>query len=245
MLLIKKRIKLKLGFIIFSRLDSQRLPKKALLEINGKSLLERVLDRCKNANLDLPIIIATSTRLIDDQIENFSNNNKILIYRGELNDVALRAINCCKSFKLDGFIRICGDRIFMPYEVVRTAYKLYEDNNFDLVSNTLYPSYPKGCTVEIIKLSSLEFAYKQGLNTYQKEHLTSFYYNNLEKFCIKGIPDYIENVSDHNLSLDTYEDFDKFKNMIEGFDGNIEKLLLKDIISLSRQSDLEIIDAKS
>ena len=51
-----------------------------VLEINGKSLLERVVDRCKNANLDLPIIIATSTRLIDDQIENFSNNNLLIRY---------------------------------------------------------------------------------------------------------------------------------------------------------------------
>ena len=127
----------------------------------------------------------------------------------------------------------------MPFELVRTAYQIYQNNNVDLVSNTINSSYPKGCTVEIIKLSSLEFAYKQDLSIHEKEHITSFYYNNVEKFCIKVIPDYIENVSNLNLSLDTFEHFNKFKKMIEMFDGNFEELLLDDVIKLYRKLDLE------
>ena len=38
---------MKVGAIIFSRMDSKRLPGKALVEIEGRSMLGRVIDRAK------------------------------------------------------------------------------------------------------------------------------------------------------------------------------------------------------
>ena len=234
-----------LGFIIFSRLDSKRLPRKALLELNGKTLLERVIDRCKNAELNIPIIIATSDRFVDDEIINFCKYKKLPFFRGPLDNVALRAIDCCKEFNLDGFIRICGDRLFMPYEFVQIAYDIFKLNDVDLVSNSVNTkTYPKGCTIEIVSSNALEKAYKQGLNLYEKEHLTSFFYSNQEKFCIKSIPDYVDDEHAHNLSLDTIKHFEKFEDIIKKFKGNIEKLSLEEILKLSKNWDMEALNEK-
>ena len=40
---------------------------------------------------------------------------KVLIFRGNLNNVVKRAYDCCKRFDLDAFVRICGDRILFDY----------------------------------------------------------------------------------------------------------------------------------
>lgn len=244
MLVREEYSKLKLGFVIFSRLDSHRLPRKALLKIQGKTLLERVIDRCKNVALNLPIIIATSDRPVDDEIVTFAESKKIKFFRGPLDDVALRAINCCTEFNLDAFIRVCGDRIFMPYEIVNLAIDLFNKTDVDLVSNFINQTYPKGCTVEIINTNSLKWIYKQGLDTYEKEHITSFFYNNQEKFRIKNIPDYIEDAHNHNLSLDTIADLEKYAKMIKNFNGNIEKISLKETLILSHKWDLEALNDK-
>ena len=52
-----------IGAIIFSRFSSQRLPGKALIDIQGRELLGRVIDRSRHIkNID-EIIVATSSEL--------------------------------------------------------------------------------------------------------------------------------------------------------------------------------------
>lgn len=38
---------MKVGAIIFSRMSSKRLPGKAMIDISGKTLLQRVIERTK------------------------------------------------------------------------------------------------------------------------------------------------------------------------------------------------------
>ena len=64
------------GLIIFSRLDSSRLPQKALKKIGKKPLLEYVLERAKQVQGKKIIIIATTKRAIDDKIASFAKQTK-------------------------------------------------------------------------------------------------------------------------------------------------------------------------
>ena len=50
----------------------------------------------------------------------------IEVFRGSYKDVALRAINCCEYFNLDGFIRVCGDRVFLPHELITQSIEIYK-----------------------------------------------------------------------------------------------------------------------
>ena len=61
---------MKIGAIIFSRMDSKRLPGKALVKIGGRPMLGRVIDRSKCTMTD-NIIVATSFREIDNEIVLF------------------------------------------------------------------------------------------------------------------------------------------------------------------------------
>jgi len=102
----------KIGGLIFSRFDSTRLPGKALLEINGREMLGRVIDRAKKIpGLD-GIVVATTDREVDDTIAEFASKENVGCFRGSLDDVAFRAFKACESFGFSKFVRICGDRPF-------------------------------------------------------------------------------------------------------------------------------------
>ena len=56
----------KIGAIVLSRIDSSRLPGKALAK--NKVLIEYVLERALNGNEICDVTVATSCRKIDDPI---------------------------------------------------------------------------------------------------------------------------------------------------------------------------------
>ena len=141
----------KVGAIIFSRYDSSRLFGKALIDIEGRNLLGRVIDRTKLIKGLNKIIVATSNRKIDDKICRFANDQDIETFRGSCDDVYERAIETCEKFNLDIFARICGDRPFFDFDLISKAIKISQEYNYDLVT-TMYPrTYPPGLTTEVIK----------------------------------------------------------------------------------------------
>ena len=60
--------------IIPARLDSSRLPKKVLLDLKGKTVIQRVYEQClKVKNVD-GVYIATDSIEIKEVCETFTNN---------------------------------------------------------------------------------------------------------------------------------------------------------------------------
>ena len=114
-----------IGAIIFSRFDSSRLYGKALIDIEGRCLLGRVIDRAKLIKGISNIVVATSERKVDDPIQEFAKNEGIGTYRGSCDDVYKRAIEACNKFKFDIFARICGDRPFLDYELISKGIKIF------------------------------------------------------------------------------------------------------------------------
>ena len=103
-LLLFKIKKMKTGAIIFSRMNSKRLPGKALKLISGKPLIEWVVDRVKQIRNVDHICIATTKNAEDDLIEEFATSKNIDFYRGKDKDVAHRALGACLKFNYKNFL---------------------------------------------------------------------------------------------------------------------------------------------
>ena len=146
---------MRVGAIIFSRMQSKRLPGKAMIDILGKSLLERVIERTQKINLIDHISVATSNLTQDDIIYNYAISKGIDIYRGDENDVAMRAFETGSFFKYDCFVRICGDRPFFDGKIVDELIRIHKKNKNDLTTNMFPRTIPSGFTVEIINMSTL------------------------------------------------------------------------------------------
>lgn len=228
----------KLGAIIFSRLDSNRLFGKALIDIEGRCLLERVIDRTKLIEDISEIIVATSDREIDDPIANFAKKKGVEIYRGSCDDVFQRSIQACKKFKLNGFARICGDRPYFDYELVSKGIQIFKNSELDLVT-TLYPkTFPPGLTTEIINIRLLEKYDKSIQDAYDREHLTTFFYENNLEIKIKNIDNKnYQKMKNISLVVDNHHDLKRAKWIASHEKNTFSELPINQIISLASEFD--------
>ena len=211
-----------IGAIIFSRFDSSRFPGKALVDIGGRSLLGRVIDRARLAQLDGPVIVATSDRPIDDPICLFAEDEDVEVFRGSLNDVAARALACARSFHLDAFARICGDRPFHCPKLLGHLADLFKKNRLDLATNVLTQTYPSGLTVEIVSTEALQRVITLSQDPLDREHVTRYFYRHAENFRINNVKwDFPEDAAIH-LALDDPEDLEFAHKMIAALPENPE-----------------------
>ena len=171
--------------IIQARLSSKRLPFKVLRELNGEPLIMHVLKRVLRSNLVERTIIATSSKKTDDKLTDYLSDKKISFYRGSLENVAERMLGCAKKLGAEEFIRINGDSPLIDPMIIDKAILLNKKDNYDLCTNVLTRTFPKGQSVEIIKTEILNKHIKSFSKT-EKEHVTEFFYKNANKFKIKN-----------------------------------------------------------
>jgi len=119
---------MKTGIIIQARIDSDRFPKKVLKLIDDKSVLWHVINQCKKTKLE--VIIATTTRKMDDPIIEIAKKSKVKFFRGSKNDVLDRYYQTAKKFRLKWIIRITSDcPIVDPDESIKVAKLLKSKKN--------------------------------------------------------------------------------------------------------------------
>ena len=204
----------KLIIIIQARFNSSRLPGKVLRKCAGKPLIQWTIDRLNNIDDNLRIVVATSKKSSDDEIYNYCRENKINCYRGSLDNVIQRMIDTCYHYQSEYFIRICGDSPIIDPVILKKAIKISENFEFDIITNTAKRTYPKGQSVELIKVSSLEKLTNEKLTNSEREHVTEGFYNRPSKYNIYNFESDEKDFSNLQLSVDTIDDFKKIEYLI-------------------------------
>tara|TARA_B100000795_G_C22753354_1_gene420395 strand:- start:297 stop:965 length:669 start_codon:yes stop_codon:yes gene_type:complete len=196
--------------IIQARMSSNRLPKKSMMVLRGKTILQRVVDRVNRATKVKYIIIATSKNKSDLPIHKFCKEKKIECFKGDLNNVYKRLVHLVKKKKIKQFVRICADSPFIDPRLIDKSIIEFEKGRFDIVTNVYPRSFPKGQSIEVIKTEAFIKDYKKIKNKNFLEHVTTYFYQRKgrNKFKIKNIRNK-KNLSKFNLSIDTMEDFKK------------------------------------
>lgn len=196
---------MKIGLIFQARANSKRLKKKIFKKINNKTILELFIKRIKKVKKIDHIIAATTRNIEDDKTALISKINKVNIFRGSEKNVLSRFYNAAKKFKLDLIIRCNADCPFIDPKLINKMLKNY-NNSYDYYSNILIPTFPSGMHIEIIKFNTLKKAYELAYKNIDKEHVTSFIYNNPKLFKIANFKN-SKNLSFHRWTLDFNEDY--------------------------------------
>lgn len=100
---------MKIGFLITARLKSTRLPLKLLLDLNGKTVIERVIERCKQVRDITEIVLCTSTNPQDKPLVDIAKYNDIYYYLGSELDVLQRLSDTAEFYGFDYVINITGE----------------------------------------------------------------------------------------------------------------------------------------
>lgn len=122
--------------LITVRTSSTRLPRKTLLPIGKKKLIEHVIDRARVSlkNGLSNVVVCTSTDPSDDVLEKIAKENGVDCFRGSLEDKIARWLGAAEKFGADYIITIDGDDPFCDPELIGEAIKQIEKKSFDVIT---------------------------------------------------------------------------------------------------------------
>lgn len=171
-------------------MGSARLPGKVLADLEGRTLLQRVLDRVRLVT-NAAIVVATSDCIEDDPIASQAASEHVGVFRGSLIDVAGRALSAADAFGLDRFARVCADRPFVDPLLVGRALERSIESGADLTSTTRpagdthcdpTPTVPAGLTTEVIRTDALREVMMTSDDPADREHVTRAFYRPASAF---------------------------------------------------------------
>lgn len=229
-----------IGIVILSRFSSTRLPGKALLHIHGKPVLLYIVERLKKVVNVNQLIIATSIDESDDEIENFAVSVGIKCYRGSLDNVAERFYKAAKSQNWEYAVRMNGDNIFLDINILHDMLSILEKKEYDFLTNVKDRTFPKGMSVEIVRLSFYQSLIKKITSDENyKEHVTLYLYD-----YSKGNYYYYKNyilpeASGIQMALDTEEDFKRTEQIMAQFKKNHTQYNLEEIFFIWKTLNYE------
>jgi spore coat polysaccharide biosynthesis protein SpsF len=201
------------------------------MDINGKPMLLRVIERIKHSKLNQKIIIATSINKEDDEIYDFARSEHIDVFRGSQSDVLHRYYKAAENFNVDVIVRVTADCPLIDPYVMDLVIQGFLDNNKTIVTNAGIDldkrTYPRGLDVEVFSFDALLLANKKADQKYQREHVTPYLYQD-----INGVSIIMNNVnlSNHRWTVDTPEDMEFIRKVYSGFDSKLDNLDYKNII---------------
>ncbi len=120
--------------VITARLDSERLPGKALIDLGGKPNLLRQIERFQKCKRVDEIIVATSNEKVDDAITDTLIPMAVQVFRGDKDDVlgrVLGAVKCLNNSDKElprgtRILRATTDCPFISWELVDLAFDLFK-----------------------------------------------------------------------------------------------------------------------
>lgn len=185
-------------------MSSSRLPGKVMRRLDGEPMLGALINRLAQARSISSIVIATSDGMDDDAITDFCRTTRTACFRGPLDNVAMRLADAAQDAGATAFARVSGDSPFMDPDLVDAVVALFERQEVDLATNVQVRTFPKGQSVEVVRVDALRRA--QGMMAPgEAEHVTPVFYRRPHDFRIANL------TSGHDwgaiqMSVDTPED---------------------------------------
>ena len=193
-----------------ARIGSTRLPKKVLKKIEGKTILEHMINRVKAAkNLD-DIVVATTVKKEDLQIVKLCAKLGISVFCGSEDDVLDRYYQAARLFKAEHIVRITSDCPLIDPKIIDDVIDLYFKENTDYATNTMPETFPDGEDVEVFSFNALKIAWENAKLSSEREHITPYIRSNPDIFKIANLK-YEYNLNDKRWTLDEPKDFEFIK----------------------------------
>ena len=129
-------------------------------------------------------------------------------FRGSLDDVAGRFQSCAEWYGWDFAVRINGDNLFLDKNVLRAMLAVVGTDVFDFVTNVPGRTFPRGMSIEVVRVPFYAEAMRTVADQGHREHVTSWLYQSSDL----GRRYVFENricpeAANFQMALDTEDDF--------------------------------------
>jgi spore coat polysaccharide biosynthesis protein SpsF len=209
---------------IQARSTSTRFPRKVFEEIDGKSMLDHVIDSCKRAadylnRYAYKTGIAVHLCLVIPKGDPIGKawRHKIQIIEGSESDVLSRYAAALEQLRPDWIVRVTSDCPLLPSYIISKHIKLAVVNNFDYVSNVdpRFRTALDGADCEVISARMLKWANENATSGPEREHVTPLCRERPPEWARVGAVVGFFDESDKKLSVDTKEDLEAARENFE------------------------------
>jgi len=204
---------MKIGFFITARLKSSRLKQKILLDLNGKTVIERVIERCKATTGIDGVVLCTSTNPQDSILYDYALKEKIQFYAGSEDDVLQRLLDAAKYYHYDAFVSITADNPLFSVYTSQLLIDQFKKEPFDFGFTI---GLPIGMATSMIETKALDVAVH--MKKQSDTEIWGPFVNRSDFFSIYTLEvknSYLK--SDKRLTLDYTEDYELIQRIYNFF----------------------------
>jgi len=179
-----------------------------MLSLNGKPVLQHIVERLNNSKHLDNIIIATSDDISCLPITNLCHRLNCNVYCGDEEDILDRFTRASRISNVDIVVRITGDCPMVDWRIVDQVIEGYFSDNYDFSTNLVPRTFPVGLAAEVFSTGLLEYINKEAAGVDRKHITTYIYKTHPERYKIFNL---IASKSVHHpefrITLDTLEDY--------------------------------------
>lgn len=218
--------------IIQARNGSTRLPQKVLLKVNEIPLIEILLKRLSKSKFINKIVVATTTKPVDDSLFTTVSKLGFDVFRGSENDVLDRYYQTALLYSPDVVVRITGDCPLIDSEIVDALISKLIDQDLDNCNNTYPATFPDGLDAEAFTFKTLEKTWINTSNPYDREHVTPFMHSS-GLFNVGTVKNDVD-LSYLRWTVDEKVDFEVISFVLKEFNYSLD-FNWKDVFNLVKQ----------
>lgn len=193
------------GVVVQMRLDSSRLPGKALLPIGGTCLAGMVMRRLRGIDAD-EYVLATDAAGAS-ALGEAARDAGFSVFAGPKDDVLARYAMAIEAFSLSRVVRATGDNPFVSATLAEAALSVAREAGADYVGLV---GMPVGMGVEAVLAGALLKAAREARDAFDREHVCPYLYRNPGLFSVLR-PECPEGyfLPGGRVTVDTRADFDR------------------------------------
>jgi spore coat polysaccharide biosynthesis protein SpsF len=158
--------------LIQARVKSTRLPRKVLLPVEDRLLIEHVIERLKRTRVPDEILVCTSTHPDDRVLTEIAGRNKIGWFAGSEEDVLDRFIQAAEKSRADVVVRTTGENPLVDPSYLDRAVREHLERGAEYTS---VEGLPVGVRAEVIDVPALKKAHRLADNPAKSEYMTLYF----------------------------------------------------------------------
>jgi len=159
------------------RLSSTRLPRKALLPLDGIPVIQHAMTSLKRVPAAVHALLTDHESMSD--LIPLADRCGFEIFPGDPDDVLSRYAAAARHWKVDRYFRATGDNPLVSGPLAIELEGLHEESGADF-SGFLGP--PLGTGVELVEAEALLCADREATDPYEREHVSPFIYRRPDRF---------------------------------------------------------------
>jgi spore coat polysaccharide biosynthesis protein SpsF len=216
--------------VVQARMTSTRLPGKVLMDLAGKPMLERELERLADCRQVDEITLAVTANADDDPLVALADRLGLRWHRGSEHDVLDRYLGAAREADADAVVRVTSDCPLIDAGEV-DAVIVALDPQIDYAANVLERDLPRGLDTEALWRDTLERSARMATSTPAREHVTWFIHSERPDLFVTKAVRRPYAAADLRWTVDTPEDLELARRLYAELDLAATRLPFPEILA--------------